>query len=165
MSTLNAPTGTTTANAAIVPAGTSGSISVYVTDNTDLLIDVNGYFAAPGSNGLSLYTLPPCRVIDTRSSGGAFTGTRTVPVATSACNVSTAAQSYVFNATVVPPGPLDYLTLWANGQTQPVVSTLNAFDGAVTSNMALVPTSNGEVNAFGSNSTQLILDISGYFAP
>jgi hypothetical protein len=37
------------ANAAIVPAGTNGAISVFATDATDLVIDVNGYFAAPSS--------------------------------------------------------------------------------------------------------------------
>ena len=45
------------------------------------------------------------------------------------------------NATVVPQqGPVGYLTLWPDGQGLPVVSTLNAYDGAVTSNMAIVPT-------------------------
>jgi hypothetical protein len=65
----------------------------------------------------------------------------------------------------VPSGPLTYLTLWPDGQSQPLVSTLNAFDGAITSNMAIVPTSNGKIDAYATNLTQLILDISGYFAP
>jgi hypothetical protein len=71
----------------------------------------------------------------------------------------------VLNATVIPQGPLGYLTLWADGGTQPVVSTLNATDGAITSNMAIVPTTNGSIDAYASSSTQLILDISSYFAP
>jgi hypothetical protein len=58
-----------------------------------------------------------------------------------------------------------FLTLWPNGGAQPYVSTLNAYDGAITSNMAIVPTTNGSVDAFSSDSTQLIFDISGYFAP
>jgi hypothetical protein len=33
------------ANAAIVPAGTNGEIAVYVSNTTDLIIDINGYFA------------------------------------------------------------------------------------------------------------------------
>ena len=45
------------------------------------------------------------------------------------------------------------------------VSTLNADDGAVTSNMAIVPTNNGLVDAYANGTTNLILDISGYFAP
>jgi hypothetical protein len=66
---------------------------------------------------------------------------------------------------VVPTGPLGYLTLWPDGETQPVVSTLNALDGAITSNMAIVPNSDGSTDAYAQGTTQLILDISGYFAP
>jgi hypothetical protein len=33
------------ANAALVPAGTGGAISVYVSDPTDVLFDIGGYFA------------------------------------------------------------------------------------------------------------------------
>ncbi len=58
------------------------------------------------------------------------------------------AQAYVLNATVLPSSSLSYLNLWAAGGTQPGVSTLNANDGAITSNMAIVPTSNGSIDAF-----------------
>jgi hypothetical protein len=44
VSTLNYY-GSVAANAAIVPAGTNGAINVYVVDPTDVLIDINGYFA------------------------------------------------------------------------------------------------------------------------
>jgi hypothetical protein len=165
VSTLNAPTGTVTANAAIVPAGTSGAIDTYVTNITDLVIDINGYFAPPGMGGLSYYTLSPCRVLDTRQNAGPFTGTLNVNVTGSGCGVPTTAQAYVFIAAVVPPSPLGYLTLWPFGGVQPVVSTLNALDGALTSNIAVVPAASGSVSAYASNPTQLILDISGYFAP
>jgi hypothetical protein len=70
------------------------------------------------------------------------------------------------NATVIPVGSLGYLTLWPYGQTQPGVSTLNATDGSLTNNMAIVPAGTaGKVDAFANGITQLILDISGYFAP
>jgi lysophospholipase L1-like esterase len=167
-STLNATTGTVTANAAIVTINpsTSDSISVYTSDPTDVVIDVNGYFAPAQANGLSLFTLPPCRLLDTRASSGALTGELTVPVTTSnTCNVPGGAKAYVMNATVVPSEPLGYLTLWPDGISQPLVSTLNAADGLVTSNMAIVSGTHGLIDAFASNSTQLILDISSYFAP
>jgi len=66
---------------------------------------------------------------------------------------------------VVPPGSLPYLTLWPDGQNQPTVSTLNAGDGAITSNLAIVSTTNGSIDAYAAGLTQLILDINGYFAP
>ena len=165
VSTLNAPTGTVTANAALVPAGQAGEISVYPSQDTDLVIDINGYFAAAGAGGLSLYSTSPCRVLDTRQRSGAFRGELTVDVVDSPCGVPATAQAYVFNATVVPIGPLGYLTLWPDGQPRPLASTLNAADGAITSNLAIVPTNNGSIDAYASGLTQLLLDISSYFAP
>jgi len=167
VSTLNDIPGQIIANAAIVVAGTGGNVSVYPTNDTDLIIDINGYFAPAGPGGLSLYTVSPCRVIDTRNAGGAFTGTLSPPVdvVDAGCAASSAAQAYVFNASVVPVGALGYLTLWPDGATQPLVSTLNALDGSISSNMAIVPSTNGKVDAYASGITQLILDISSYFAP
>jgi parallel beta-helix repeat protein len=166
--TLNAPTGTVVSNAAIVPAGTGGSISVFATQDTDLVIDVNGYFAAPGSAGaLSFYAATPCRVLDTRQLAGSqpFVGTIDVNVAASGCGAPVTAQAWVFNATVVPPSGLGFLTLWPQGTAQPVVATLNASDAAVTGNMAIVPDASGSISAFATNPTHLVLDLFGYFAP
>ena len=167
VSTLNDPTGTIVANGAIVPAGTSGGITVYPTDDTNLAIDVNGYFAPAGTGGLSLYVLTPCRVLDTRHAGGAFTGKLVIDVLNSVCEPPSSAKAYVFNATVVPQGSLGYLALWPDGQPQPVVSTLNATDGTITSNMAIVPASTqGKIDAYAANGiTNLLMDISSYFAP
>ena len=143
-----------------------GGISVYASDSTELVVDIDGYFAAPRSGGLSLYPTAPCRVIDTRNNNGQpWQGERTINVAGSPCAPSSDAQAYVFNATVVPPGPMHYLTLWADQGTQPQASTLNAVDGAITSNLAIVPNTNGSTDAYASDATQLILDISSYFAP
>ena len=166
VSTLNNPTATVVANAAIVPAAPDGDIDVYAYNSTDLIIDINGYFATPGQNGLSMYPAAPCRVLDTRNNNGSpFSGEKTVNVEGSACAPPGSAQAYIFNATVVPPGQMPYLTLWPDAQQQPVVSTLNAYDGLITSNMAIVPTTNGSIDAFTAGLTHLILDISGYFAP
>ena len=152
VSTLNNLTATIVANAAIVPAGTGGGIAAYSSGNTQLLGDIDGYFAPAGQGGLSLYPIVPCRVLDTRRVGGGqpFQGELTVNVIGSACAPSSAAQAFIFNATVVPPGALGYLTLWPDGGNQPLVSTLNAGDGAVTSNMAIVPNNNGFIDAYAS---------------
>jgi hypothetical protein len=168
VSTLNNNTGTVVANAAIVPAGSQQETAFYAhNNNTDLLLDVNGYFATPATGGLSLYPATPCRVLDTRNIGNGqpFSGELTVNVTGSACAPPSSAEAYIFNATVVPPGSMPYLTLWPDGDQQPAVSTLNAYDGFITSNMAVVPTNNGSIDAYAAALTQLILDISGYFAP
>jgi len=176
-SILNAPTGTIVANAAIIPAGAGGSIDIFVHDATDVIVDINGYFAPPPTGGppggLSFYALPPCRVMDTRLARGGpgpFSGSTDddvlgVSTTGNVCGGTPSAQAYVFNATVIPPAPLPYLTLWPQGATLPRASTLNAIDGAITSNMAIVPTTNTEISAYANTPTDLILDISGYFAP
>jgi YVTN family beta-propeller protein len=168
-SLINNPTGTVVANAAIVQSGQGGRISVFTTDDTDLVVDINGFFAPPNTGGLSLYPTAPCRVLDTRQAGTGqpFRGTLEpwIDVIDSECSPPSNAQGYVLNATVVPSGSLGYLTLWPDGTGRPRVSTLNADDGFVTSNMAVVLTNNGFIDAYADGLTQLILDISGYFAP
>jgi hypothetical protein len=167
VASLNDPTGTVLANAVVVPAGTGGAVNVSTTDNTDLVIDINGYFAPQGPGGLSLYTMAPCRVLDSRLPAGTppFSTTRDVNVTASPCGVPATAQAFVFNATVVPPGFLGYVTMWPQGQAQPLAATLNAYDGAITNNMAIVPTTTGSVSVSPSAPTHLVLDIFGYFAP
>jgi hypothetical protein len=167
VASLNALTGAITANAVIVGAGASGSVDVFALSATDLVIDITGYFAPPGPGGLSLFNLAPCRVLDTRNPSGSqpFSGTLDVNVAVTTCGLPASAQAYVFSSTVVPPGPLGFLTMWPQGLPRPLAATLNAVDGAITSNLAIIPTNNGSVSAFALSSTHLVLDIFGYFAP
>ena len=167
VSTLNDNTGTVVANAAIVPAGANNQTAFYAHNrDADLLLDIDGYFALPAQGGLSMYPITPCRVLDTRANNGfPIVGEKTVDVMDSVCAPPANAKAYVFNATVLPLGPMPYLTLWPDGEGQPTVSTLNAYDGVVTSNMAIVPTNNGSIDAYAAYLTHLILDLSGYFAP
>jgi hypothetical protein len=167
VASLNDPTGTVAANAVIVPAGAGGAVDVFTTDATDLVIDINGYFAPPGPGALLMYTVDPCRVLDSRLPAGTppFSTTKDVNVTAAPCGVPASAQAFVFNATVVPPGSLGFITMWPQGQSQPLAATLNASDGAVTNNMAIVPTTTGSVSIFPSQPAQLVLDIFGYFAP
>jgi len=166
VSTLNDLVAQTIANAAIVEAGTNGDINVYATNDTDLVIDINGYFAPPGFGNLSFYVTPPCRLLDTRQSvPDWFIATMPVNAGGSACAPLSTAQAFVFNTTVIPLDSFGYLTLWPDATPQPLVSTLNALDGSVTNNMAIVSSINGYIDAFASAPTRLILDLFGYFAP
>ena len=174
VSTLNSWAGKVVANAALVPAGTNESISVFVSNPTNVILDINGYFGQPGAAGaLFFYPVTPCRVADTRNPNGDFGGpkmvaqtTRSFTVPASACGIPATAAAYSMNVTVVPDGILSYLTAWPAGSARPVVSTLNSFDGAVVANAAIVPAgANGAISLYVTNPTQVILDINGYFAP
>ena len=111
--------------------------------------------------------------MDSRSPAGPFGGpsiagnsTRNVTIPASSCGVPSTAAAYSLNVTVVPQGPLGYLTLWPAGQAQPFVSTLNSFDGRIKANAAIVPAGvSGAVSVFVTNTTDVVLDINGYFVP
>jgi subtilisin family serine protease len=174
VSTLNSWTGKVVANAAIVPAGTGGSISVYAQDPTQVVLDANGYFGAPGGSGsLSFHPVPPCRVADTRRDQGPLGGpkmaastARSFPMPSSGCGIPATAAAYSLNVTVVPDGMLQYLTVWPTGAGQPFASTLNSWDGTVVANAAIVPAGQGgAISVFVTDRTHVILDINGYFAP
>ena len=85
----------------------------FASNDTDLVVDINGYFAPPGEGGLAFYPATPCRVVDTRQTGDGqpFFGQQTIDVANSACTPSNVAQAYVFSTTVVPPASLGFITL------------------------------------------------------
>jgi hypothetical protein len=158
----------------MVPAGESGAISVYVSNPTAVILDTNGYFAAPGGTGaLSFYPVTPCRVVDTRGKAGLLGGpemeastARSFPLPTSGCAIPSFAAAYSLNVTVVPDGVLSYLTAWPTTSPQPGVSTLNSWDGAVVANAAIVPAGiSGTISVYVTNRTHVILDINGFFAP
>ena len=82
------------------------------------------------------------------------------------CNIPTTAAAYSLNVSVVPSGPLGYLTIWPAGEGQPVVATLNSLDGRIKADAAIVPAGvNGAVSVYVTQTTNVILDINGYFAP
>jgi sugar lactone lactonase YvrE len=178
VSTLNYY-GNIAANAAIVLAGTNGAIDVSVSYPTNLLFDINGYFAPTLPSGLHFFPVAPCRVADTRNGTG-FSGqfgppsmgqgaTRTFSILSSPCGagIPATASAYSLNFTVVPPagGPAANLTTWPVGLAMPNVSTLNYY-GSVVAGSAVVPAgTNGEINVFVSYPTDVLFDINGYFAP
>lgn len=133
----------------------------------------SGERAAVPTPPLVFVAVQPCRVVDTRGPAGIFGGpimssgqTRSFPIPNSGCGIPSTAQAYSLNFTVVPQGSLGYLTAWPTGQSQPVVSTLNSLEGRIVANAAIVPAGeNGAISVFVTNSTNVVIDINGYFAP
>ncbi len=125
---------------------------------------------------LSFVSIQPCRAVDTRVAAGFPSGfgppsmgvgeVRNFVLRNSAnCNsIPASVKAYSVNITVVPPGPLYYLTTWATGAAQPVASTLNAPFGGVVANGTTVPAdANGSISVYGTNATDLIIDVTGYY--
>jgi hypothetical protein len=87
--------------------------------------------------------------------------------AASSCVSGGPAVAYSLNATIVPTGPMGYLTLWPAAQARPTVSTLNALDGQITSNAAIVVGGGSQrsILSFTTDTTHMLLDINGVFRP
>ena len=176
VSTMNSD-GRVKANAAIVPAGTDGAVSVYVTDTTNVIIDIDGFFISSDFGvGLKFYPLTPCRVVDTRSNqfpeglgqphlyGGQ---PRDLPIPLSSCIPSdTYAVAYSFNLTAIPylGKPMGYLEIYPTGlPPDNPVSTLNNPNGINVANAAIATAINGQVTVYPSADTDLAIDVNGYF--
>lgn len=129
------------------------------------------------ANALIFVAMTPCRVVDTRTTQG-FTGAfgppslvgranRTFPIQSSAtCAIPSVAQAYSFNITVVPPGPLGYVTAYPTGQSVPLAATVNSPQGFIVGNAAIVAAgNNGSVDVYASDPTDIVIDMNGYYAP
>jgi hypothetical protein len=128
---------------------------------------------------LVFVAMPPCRVVDTRTIGQGLTGAfgppslaagavRTFPVLSSTtCTIPAVALAYSFEITVVPPGPLTYLTAFPTGQSAPVAAiTVESPQGFMASNTGIIPAgTNGSVDVYATNPTDIVIDINGYYAP
>jgi hypothetical protein len=174
--TLGSTTGNAVSDAALVPAGANGAISVFASGSTDLIIDIDGYFATPdGLQPLAFYPIMPCRIADTRT-GSRFSGafgapslsanvTRTFPMPLSGCSLPNTAQAYSLNIGALPYAPLEYLTTWPAGSPLPLFGTLGSANGNPVSNAALVPAGAGGAISIDANAnTDVIVDGNGYFA-
>lgn len=167
-SVLNSWGGSVVANAAIVPAGANGDISLFSSDKTDVIVDVNGYYAPHQPSGLAFFPLTiPCRAFDSRVGGTSttFQGERTISIANTVCSILPSSRAIALNATAIPIGDLNFLAVGASSGSVPDVSTLNSFDGAVVSNLAVPALDAGSLHVYLSDSSALILDVFGAFAP
>jgi hypothetical protein len=117
-----------------------------------------------------LYTLAPCRLVDTRPAGAlAANSTRAFPVS-GVCNVPADARAVAVNVTAVNPTDLGNLRLFPAGQAVPNASTLNFVAGASRANNAVATLGAGgevavrcDMPPGSPGSTHLVLDVFGYF--
>jgi len=170
-SILNSYNGTAVANAALVASGDGALSMVAAGSNTNVQVELNGYFAIRHDGGDALYAFMPCRGNDTRPYSFenrldfVFQAQRGCVNTLPALAVRPSIDAFVLNATVVPDAPLGYLPIWPYGRSMPIPTTLTSTDGATTSNMVIVPAGrNAEISAFASAPTNLIYDVFGYFA-
>jgi uncharacterized repeat protein (TIGR01451 family) len=116
---------------------------------------------------MDFYTLPPCRLLDTRDSSPLSAAVpRNIPV-TGACGIPPTARSVAANVTVIGPSGAGHVMLYPAGTSSFGTSTLNFSAGQVRANSSILALKNGAVDAqaifSGGGSVQMVIDVSGYF--
>ena len=123
----------------------------------------------------SFFTVPPCRLLDTRDPPGTFGGPalaagvdRVFPLH-GRCGIPSTARAVSVNLTVTESSAVGNLRLYPAGIPLPQVSAINYVTGQTRANNAISQINNlGELAARctqASGTTHFILDVNGYFAP
>ena len=168
--------GQTAPNLVIVPLGDNGRISLYARSGVHLLGDVTGYITDDGAPvSLSGLFVPngPGRAFDTRegvsppgNKGRLDAGdTISVRFTANAGTPATGVGAVVMNATAVRAGGPGFVTIWPDGEPQPVASTLNLRSvGQTRPNAAILPIGDGgQINFFTRGELDLLTDVFGWF--
>lgn len=182
VSSINFLTGGFIANGAIVPlAGGALDLSALAAFATappgiNLILDITGYFTPQA--GQSFYPITPCRIVDTQTGLGGYTGLlpNGLPGVTfsikgaSPCNIPVDAAAIAVNATVVNPANQGWVALFPSNASWPGVSLVNFFANDSIANGAIVPLAPGSPDltvlaafAAGPSGANLQLDLTGYF--
>jgi hypothetical protein len=125
------------------------------------------------ASSASFYTVPPCRLIDTRLPNGPYGGpalgansSRTFVFA-GRCRTSPTAGAISLNVTVTGSTAPGYVKIAPGGVALPNTSTVNYRGGQTRANNAIVATgAGGDIVVFcgqPSGNTQVIVDVNGYF--
>lgn len=94
-------------------------------------------------------------------------GTAYLQAATGTCTgIPAAAKAVVGNATTVNVSANGFLTFWPSDATQPFVATSNYRSSTVFNRHFTVGLgTDGAFKRFAATTTDLVIDLSGYFAP
>jgi hypothetical protein len=176
-STINFTTGEIKANGLTVALSSTGKLSAtYLStagNTTDLVFDVTGYYTA-GTSGSKFVAITPVRLLKTSTGvglSGKFTANtpRSVQITTRG-GVPTSATGITGNLAVVAPTNAWAVFLGPIATAAPKSSTLNFNAGDVVANGITVALgTGGKVSATyistAGNTTDLVLDVTGYFVP
>ena len=124
--------------------------------------------------GRDFYTVPPCRLVDTRLAVGPWTGPALQPQANRVfavagmCGVPSTARAISVNVTVVAGASNGYFALGASDKILPPTAAITFTATSVRNNNAVLELSTDRAGGFvvlnGSSSpAQFVLDVNGYF--
>ena len=160
-SNLNFVGGQTIANAVLGKPSAAGTICLFNSIGTELIVDIGGYLPA----GFAYDAITPVRLLDTRSGAVVPANTVTQVPVTGANGVAGDAKAAALNVTAANAGAGGYLTVFPCGQSQPTASSLNFATGQTIPGAVLATIGQGgAVCIFNSAPTHLLVDLAGSFA-
>jgi hypothetical protein len=173
-SNLNWAAGKTVPNLVEVAIGAGGAVTLYNgVGSADVVVDLEGYFAAPTGSAGGEVALTPARITDTRAGSGlanagkklSTNGTLTIQVTGAGGVPATGVSGAILNVTVTNTTASGALTVWPMGAAQPLASNLNWVAGQTIPNRVFIPVgTSGQVSVFNfAGSTDVVIDVSGYF--
>jgi hypothetical protein len=171
-SSVNFTAGQTVANAVVSQIGTAGQICVYAPVQTDLIVDVTGWFS--GSGGFT--GVVPSRFYESRpdlltvdglqnDAGMRVAGSITEVAVLARAPIAGTASAVVLNVTVTNPAAPGFVTVYPCGSPLPNASSLNFGVGSTVANAVVSKIGvGGKVCVFTPVATDLIVDVTGWFS-
>jgi hypothetical protein len=156
-SNVNFGPGQTTANLAITPIGTDGTVCIYSTSRADVVVDLVSVYASDAD-----IVIPPAqRLLDTRLAGDRVVGDLEVPLGSA--GGSAAVRSVLVNVTVTDPAAAGWVRIRACDEPSTGTSNINFVPGQTVANLAAVRVSadEGRLCAFSNVPTHLVIDLLG----
>ncbi|MDA7753439.1 DUF5011 domain-containing protein [Pseudomonadales bacterium] len=167
-SNLNYVAGDVVPNGVIAPIGSNGKVCFYSLSDTDLVVDVAGWFEGDAFVGAT-----PLRLVDTRETSR-VTPVETLVLKVADINANTATGvatiipfdvgAVALNVTVVSPDSAGFVTVYPCDVERPLASNVNYVAGQIVPNGVIAPVSaNGEVCVYSLANTDIVADLAGWF--
>ncbi len=167
-SNLNPRVGDPTPNLVLVPLQSSRRICLFTLSETDLVVDVMGWF---GPSGASYHGVNPTRILDTRTSlrpdggSGPIPGGSVVRIPVAGLTpVPGGASAVSANLTVTDPTAAGFITAFPCDAQLPLSSNGNYLAQETRATAAVVGLDgSGAVCVFVSSDLNLVVDVTGWF--
>lgn len=175
-STVNYTQGTDASNTVIVPVGGDGTVSIYTSTGSHIVVDVTGYITgttAPATATGLFVPIVTGRAFDSRTTNAPFamatthsiqlTGlTAPLPVVPAIAGGTVSALS--INLTAADEVGSGYLSAYPTGGNAPATSSLNySADQPVANGVMVKVSATGALNVYANTQTSVIIDVNGYF--
>ncbi len=170
-SNLNYNSGQTIANLVTAKLSATGSVCIFSSATTHVIIDLMGGYVVNGGSGSQ--AVAPLRLLDSRNAVGVPTrskanadSTTTLHVAGTGGVPAIGAQAVTLNVTVDQPETGGFVTVYPCGEKVPNASNLNYASGQTIANLVTVKLGqDGNVCFYTSGSAHLIADLASWYQP